>query len=208
MLLRQDLRTHLGQDETDLPDADADRLLNRTWWMMASQLRFSEKDATTAFSTVAGTNQYTLPTDSDAIQRVALNVPGEQDWHDLIKVNDWNLFSLSNNEQDTDIPTHYSRRESNFVLWPTPDYEYEVRVKYLRTLADIESSGPDAPQEWHEVVLWGAISRGFFARGDWQRGTSAQNQQAIYLQALDTQEDREQEDKVYSGVRVLRRRYP
>jgi hypothetical protein len=195
-------------DETDLPDVDADRLLNRSWWAMAAQLRFSEKDATYSFQTSAGVNNYPLPVDSDGVQRVILQDVGETEWEPLVKINDWNMFSLSANLTDTDKPTHYSRRDSSFVLYPTPDQEYEVQVKYLRTLADIESSGPDAPQEWHEVVLWGALSRGFFARGDWNRGNLAQNQQAIYLQSLDTQEDREQEDKVYSGVRVLRRRYP
>lgn len=207
-LLREDLRTHLGMDSTDLPDADADRLLNRSWWALQSQLRFSEKDGVFNFVTAAGTNSYSLPTDSDAIQKVILNIPDDPEWEPLTKINDWNMFSLSANTEDEDFPTHYSRRDSSFILWPTPDDEYSVSVKYLKTLADIESSGPEAPQEWHEVVLWGAISRGFFARGDWARGTAAQNQQMIYIQALDTQEDREQEDRVLSGMKVLRRRYP
>ena len=195
-------------DETDLPNTDADRLLNRSWWAMSSQLRFSEKDGTYNFSTVAETNAYALPTDSDAIQKVVLRFAEGDPWEPLIKISDWNMFSLSADTKDEGVPTHYARRGDNFILWPVPDDEYSVSVKYLKTLADIQSSGPEAPQEWHEVVLWGAISRGFFARGDWARGTSAQNQQAIYLQALDTEEDREQEDRIYAGVRPLRRRYP
>jgi hypothetical protein len=207
-LLRDDLRTHLGMDVVDLPDLDADRLLNRSWWAMSSQLRFSEKDATHSFNTVAGTNSYALPTDSDAIQKVIIQPDGEEDWASLSKINDWNMFTLSANTEDEGFPTHYSRRDYNFILWPTPDDVYPASVKYLKTLQDIQSSGPEAPQEWHEVVLWGAISRGFFARGDWARGNAAQAQQAIYLQALDTHEDRDQEDKIYSGLRPLRRRYP
>jgi len=205
-LLRADLRTHLGMDITDLPDADADRLLNRTWWALSSQLRFDEKDGVFDFITTAGTVSYNTPTDYEAVQKVILESSDE--WHPLVKIADWNMFSLSANLEDKDVPTHYSIRDSNLILHPTPDKVYNVAVKYLKTLDDIQSSGPEAPQEWHEVVLWGGISRGFFARGDWNRGMAAQNQQAIYLQAIDTKEDRSQEDRVYSGMKVLRRRYP
>ena len=207
-LLRADLRTHLGMDDTDLPDAEADRMLNRSWWAVSSQLRFDEKDAVHSFLTVAGTSTYSVPTDYEALQKVILQYPGDAEWEPLTKIADWNMFSLSANTQDTERPTHYSIRAGQLVLWPTPDDEYSVALKYLKTLDDIQSSGPEAPQEWHEVVLWGAISRGFFARGDWNRGTAAQNQQAIYMQAIDTPEDRSQEDRVYSGMKVIRRRYP
>ena len=206
-ILREDLRSHLGQDSTDLPDAQADRLLNRSWWAIASQLRFNEKDAETSFITVPGTQTYSIPPDSDAIQRVVIQGADDSGVDPLIKISDWNMFALKDDE-DTERPTHYSRRDGEFILYPIPDAEYTVYVKYLRTLADIESSGPDAPQEWHEVVLWGAVSRGFFIRGDWNRGNLAQNQQALYLQSLSTQNERETVDRPYSGMKVLRRRYP
>lgn len=206
-ILRQDLRTHLGMDELDLPDSQADLLLNRAWWMLSSQLRFSEKDAVYDFSTTAGDDTYALPTDSDAIQKVILQEPGDDAWEPLTNIADWDMFKL----KDTDLqdrPTHYSRRGSNFILWPNRDNVYDVSVKYLRTLADIQASGPDAPQEWHEVILWGAVSRGFYAIGDWTRGQEAQAQQSLLIQSLDTQETKEHEDRVFSGLRVYRRRYP
>lgn len=194
-------------DSTDLPDAEADRLLNRAWWSLASQLRFSEKDAVYTFSTVAGTDTYAIPTDSDALQKVVLQDPAEDHWEPLTNIADWDMFELKD-DQDQTRPTHYSRRGSNFILWPNPDKVYDVRVKYLRTLADIQASGPDAPQEWHEVILWGGVSRGFYAIGDWTRGQQAQAQQSLLVQSLDTQETRDHEDRVYSGLRVIRRSYP
>jgi hypothetical protein len=181
--------------------------LNRTWWALASQLRFNERDAEDSFTTTADTESYTLPVDSDAVQRVVIQDTDSSDWIALKRIDDWTMFPLKDTT-DTAIPSHYSRRGDDFILWPIPDDEYDVRVKYLRTLDDIQASGPDAPQEWHEVILWGAIARGFFADGDWDRGTKAQAQQALYIQSLDTEEVRETEDRVYSGVRVLRRQYP
>jgi len=205
-LLRQDLRDHLGK-LSSFQDADVDRLLNRSWWALAAQLKFHEKDAETSFTTTAGTQAYSIPTDSDAVQRVVIQGPDDTGVDPLIKISDWNMFALKDTD-DTDRPTHYARRGDEFILYPIPDDEYTVYVKYLRTLADIEASGPDAPQEWHEVVLWGAVARGFFADGDWDRGTKAQAQQALYIQSLDTQSERETVDRPYSGMKVLRRRYP
>jgi hypothetical protein len=206
-LLREDLRDHLGKNSSTLDNTAADRLLNRTWWALAAQLRFNERDAEHTFTTVDGTDTYALPTDSEAIQRVVIQDTDSSGWEPLTRIDDWSMFPLKD-DTDESLPTHYSRRGDDFILWPCPGDEYDVRVKYLRTLADIEASGPDAPQEWHEVILWGAVARGFFADGDYDRGTKAQAQQALYIQSLDTEEVRETEDRVYSGIRVLKRKYP
>lgn len=206
-LLRQDLRDHLGVDDSDLIDADADRLLNRSWWTMAAQLRFSEKDAEFSFSTVASQQSYALPTDSDAVERVVIKDLDTGSWEPLTKIDDWNMFEKQDEDEDQ-IPAYYSRRGSEFILWPIPDDAYDVRVKYQQTLADLQASGPGVPQEWHEVILWGAVSRGFFKLGDWARGKEAQNQQAVFLQSLSTQEERETIDRSMSGFKIVKRRYP
>lgn len=214
-LLREDLRTHLGMDSGDLDDTDADRLLNRSWWAVSSQLRFREREGVTTLALVAGTRSYSIPSISgfplDVIQRIVVqpNDGSSTTWEPLIKIDDWNMLEIQDDASDMQAqPERYSTREEEIIFNPTPDKAYTARIKYLKTLQDIQSSGPEAPQEWHEVILWGAISRGFFARGDWNRGTAAQNQQAIFLQTLDTQEDKNQEDRVYSGLKVIRRRYP
>jgi hypothetical protein len=206
-LLREDLRDHLGTDSTDLPDAAADRLLNRSWWPLAAQLRFNEKDAEHTFTTVSGTEAYAFPTDSDAIERVVIQDSGQSEWIPLTKIDDWTMLGKEDDDEDG-LPMYYSRRGAEFIFFPIPDDEYDVRVKYQRTLVDIESSGPGVPQEWHEVILWGAVSRGFFALGDWTRGKDAQAQQAMFIQSLSTQEERESFDRPTAGVRVLKRRYP
>lgn len=206
-LLREDLRTHLGVDESDLPDAAADRLLNRAWWPMAAQLRFNEKDAEYTFTTVAGTEAYSFPSDSDAVERVVIQESPNSKWEPVNKIDDWTMFGKEDDD-NTGVPSYYSRRDNEFIFFPIPDDEYPVRVKYQRTLSDIESSGPGVPQEWHEVILWGAVSRGFFVLGDWTRGKDAQAQQAIFLATLSTQEERESFDRPMAGLTVLKRRYP
>jgi hypothetical protein len=205
--LREELRRYTGKNATQLPNADADLLLNFSWWALSSQLRFNERETEASFTCVAGTESYAIPADHSAIQRVVIQGIDETDWHALVKIDDWNMFELKD-DTETERPTHYSRRDALFILWPNPDAAYDVRVKYLRSLADIEASGPDAPREWHEVILWGAIARGFFSDGDWARGKEAQAQQIMYLNSLDTEETKDREDRPMSGVRILKRRYP
>ena len=205
--LRDDLRDHLGVDEDDLPDVNADRLLNRSWWPLAAQLRFNEKDAEFSFTTASGVQDYVFPSDSDSVERVVIRDPDTSEWVPLVKVDDWNMFAKQDNDEDA-LPAYYSRRNNEFILFPVPDDAYDVRVKYQQTLADIQSSGPGVPQEWHEVILWGAVSRGFFALGDWTRGKEAQSQQSIFIASLSTQEERETIDRPMAGLRVLKRRYP
>lgn len=204
--LRSDLRIHTGKGAS-LSDGEADQLLNRAWWPLAAQLKFSEKDAEFTFTTVSGTQEYSFPSDSDSVQRVVVYDSDSQEWVPLVKQDDWNMFAKQDNDEDA-FPAYYSRRNDQFIFFPVPDDEYDVRVKYQQTLADLQTSGPGVPQEWHEVILWGAVARGFFADGDWTRGKEAQAQQAMYIQSLDTQEERETIDRPMSGLKVLKRRYP
>ena len=160
--LRSDLRIHTGKGAS-LSDGEADQLLNRAWWPLAAQLKFSEKDAEFTFTTVSGTQEYSFPSDSDSVQRVVVYDSDSQEWVPLVKQDDWNMFAKQDNDEDA-FPVYYSRRNDQFIFFPVPDDEYDVRVKYQQTLADLQTSGPGVPQEWHEVILWGAVARGFFRR--------------------------------------------
>ncbi len=125
----------------------------------------------------------------------------------MIRIDDWNMFPRRN---DTDLaePTHYSRRNDELVFWPNPDAEYTIRIKYRKTIEDLQTAGPEIPQEWHELILWGAINRGLVLRGDLNRAQVFRNMQAESLQLLDTQETKELEDVRYSGFMSIRPRYP
>lgn len=206
-LLREDLRTSLGMDSDDLDNTAADRLLNRAWWELQSAVRFSEGEGETTLSLVDGTVAYAMPTsDIMAIQSVVLE-DSDDLWQRLIRIDDWNMFA-KRDDTETDTPTHYSRRNDELVFWPCPDEAYSVLIKYRKTLQDIQTSGPEIPQEWHELILWGAVSRGFDLRGDTNRAQIYRNKQAISLSLLKPQETKETEDVRFSGFTLMRRRYP
>jgi hypothetical protein len=206
-LLRADLRTHLGMDSSDLSDADADRLLNRSYWALQSKLRFNVQEEETSFDTVASMRNYATPTGEESVQALTILDDASGLYTPLKKIDDWNMFPLRDDDTES-IPTHYSRRNDEFILHPNPDDVYTIRVKYRATLADLQSSGPEIPQEWHEVILMGAVYRGFFVRGDVNRAEKYRGEWATLVNLLDTDEEKEVEDRRYSGVTVMRRRYP
>lgn len=207
-LLREDLRTTLGMDSTELDNTATDRLLNRSWWELQSAVRFSEGEGETTLTLVDGTAEYDMPTsDIMAIQSVVLQEIDADDYNRLIRIDDWNMFA-KRDDVDTDVPTHYSRRNDQLIFWPCPDEAYSVLIKYRKTLQDIQTTGPEIPQEWHELILWGAASRGFDLRGDVNRAQVFRNKQATSINFLKPQEIKETEDLRYSGFKPLRRKYP
>lgn len=207
-LLRSDLRDHLGMDSTDLPDDNCDRLLNRSFWALTSKLRFNAQEGETSFVTVAGTHSYLTPTNDESVQRVMILDNDSATYTSLIKIDDWNMFPKQDDSAgDEDLPIYYSRRADYFILSPTPDDVYTIRVKYRMTLADIISSGPTIPREWHEVILYGALYRGFALRGDYNRSDKVEAKYASLINMLDTDEEKEVEDRRFSGVKPMRRRY-
>lgn len=196
-------------DSDDLPDANAERLLNRSFWALTAKLRFNIQEAETSFTTTEGTESYITPADEESVQRVMLYDESAGDYTYLIKIDDWNMFpKASDNTANEGPPTHYSRRNDDFILYPVPDDTYTIRVKYRATLSDIQTSGTSLPREWDEVILYGAIYRGFMLRGDFNRADKAEAKYATMLNMLDTDEEKEVEDRRFSGMKPMRRRYP
>lgn len=209
--LRTELREHLGVDDTELDNTNADLLLNRSWWEVADAVDFREKETSESENTVEGTNTIALSslTNAESIQRVVI-----EDYHSLqhIPLEPIDLDDYEREYVDQTYargqPTRYFRRGSNIILYPTPDRVYEVTIYYLKTLADIAASGFDVPQTWHDPILYGAVWRGFARFGDWNRKQAARATQLEMLSAKTPVKVKEKEDLRYAGVAVMRPRYP
>lgn len=211
--LRTELREHLGVDSTELDNDNCDLLLNRSWWEVADFVDFREKETNETENTVAGTNTIALSalTNAESIQSVVI-----EDYHSAqhIPLTPMDLDEYEQNYADQTYtraqPTRYLRRGSNIILYPTPDRVYEVKIYYLKTLADLASSGFDVPQTWHDPILYGAIWRGFARAGDWNRKQAARATQLEMLQGKTPVKVKEKvnTDLKYAGVAAIRPRYP
>jgi hypothetical protein len=87
-------------------------------------------------------------------------------------------------------PTQFARRDSKLVLDPTPDAVYSYRMWYYRyptQLVDTDLTAEcEMPDDWQEIMVLGAIWRGFRALMEPQR---AQNAYDIYTQEATNKQD-------------------
>lgn len=205
--LRTEVREHLGVgDEFLTPDVD--NLINRSWWEIQKKFKFRETDEDYTFSTVAGTREYDLPTGLSSIDRLSL-IDTNDKHQQLIQVSLDNAIQLKDDDSSSeDQPIKYQRRGDKILLYPTPDDVYTIVLYYQATLADVLSGGPAIPQDWHEIILYGAVSRGHSRFGSIQKSSAfAQMQAALIASAIPT-EVAETVDTRYAQVQVLRPRYP
>lgn len=207
--LRTELRDHLGVDALELVDADADLLLNRSWWKVSDNYKFKEKELSTTLVTVIGTESYALITTAESIQNVQIKDTTSLAYDPLTQGDETRFHAMTtDNTSERGKPEYYIHRGANILLFPIPDAVYTLRVHYFGTLADLISTGAPIPQAWHEGILYGAIWRGFAKFGDYNRSGMAK---ATQIELLNTQEivaERElKADNQFAGVQILRRSY-
>ncbi len=208
--LRDDVRDHVGVDESEYPDAKCDLDLNKSWWDVADSFDFKEKETVRTYNTVDGTNTYSIETDGvNGIQQVVITDPNSSQHTPLTHMS---LIMYESDFVDTDAakskPTHYITRGYNVILWPTPDAVYEITEYYWKTLADIAAGGVEIPQSWHEIIMYGAVSRAFARFGDYNRNRAARGVQVELMSTKETTNTREKADMQNAGLVSYRPRYP
>ncbi len=211
--LRTELRDHLGVDTTELDDTAAELLLNRSWWKVADNYKFKQKEATASFNTVAGQEAYLIDTidgsvGAESIQNLNIKDVNSLDYDPLTQGDETRFSAMRTlNTSVRGRPEHYIHRGTDILLYPIPDAVYSIKMNYLSVLNDL-STALTIPQAWHEAILYGAIWRGFAKFGDYNRSAMAK---ATQFELLNTQEpiaERElKADNQFASVQVLRRSY-
>jgi hypothetical protein len=80
-------------------------------------------------------------------------------------------------------------------------------VYYKKTLGDILTTGTGLPKGWDEVIMYGAIWRGFAKLGDWNRKQQAKATQAELVGPKKPTKVKELEDTRMAGIAFIRRPY-
>lgn len=217
--LVDELLSHLGADEEDFATATQTGaqvialLINRSWWQIMDEFDFREKESSDTFNTVAGTASYDVsssvsPIIFDALQKVVITDDENQNYViDPISLDRYNREYNSNTSLRA-IPEKYYRREGELVLYPTPDQAYVVTLYFWNILSDLSGSyNPPVPQSWHEIVLQGAVWRGYQRLGDYNRSRQAKAHQAELVISATSVSAKEKSDMPYAGLTVLGRDY-
>jgi hypothetical protein len=211
--MRSELRIHLGNlSTTALPNPDADLLINRSWWQCQNSLGFEELKNQRSFSTVVGTNSYALnPTvDEESIRSLSYYTESGQSVPIYpIKLDEY-AEKYSTDENLRGAPENYFREGDNIILWPDPDDVYDIVLYYLATLDDWNDANPEntIPQSAHEIVLYGAVWRGYDRLGNLGRGSSFMDRQKSMIVSYVPPAAKDQNAHQYARVIPLRSRYP
>lgn len=201
-----------GLNEQDISDPRVDQLLNLSFWELTSKFPFKEKDLRAEFSTVAGTEDYSIASEInvggvtlDALQGLSV-VDSQGKSHPLQRATEQFLEEeWSSSSEYQSMPEYYVRRADWIRLWPIPDDVYTVRVLLLQTLAtlaflSVETTG--LPREWDELTVEGAITRGHYYNQDYNLAQQAENFRVMKIRTAASVEAKEEEDSRYAGLVV------
>jgi hypothetical protein len=208
--LRADVRKGLALDATDLPNADVDSLLNRTYWEILEKFHIRETESSTTFTTNQGQREYVLPPDFESLRISAIVDP------DTLKHSKLDLFSVKEYEQvynedeaEEGFPTKYFRANESIILWPTPDDTYDIVIHYRQRLEDLADGNidPMLPRSWQELLIFGAIFRGWLELNDYERANAMKAHYIGMLNSMVPQESKEESDTSLAGLQLLGREY-
>jgi hypothetical protein len=196
----------IDDDDYDLPT----RLLwiNRSFWEITAKFDFREKEGSYAFLSADGDNEYTVPVDLEALQSIAITQSDGASRTTLTRITKENYLNTYTSDFNLRaIPEHYYREGNKIILSPVPDDIYNIEIKYLKTLTDLISGGSVVlPQEWHELILFGAAYRGFLVMNDKVSAEFYRNQQTNLTASTIPTEAKEEKDSRFAAVDVVTRR--
>lgn len=216
--LRRQLREHLGlvgDSEDEIPDQDspdktgADTFINRSFWEICAKFNFREQEVIATFNTVQGTSFYQIPTLFDALKNIDIEDLTDFSHKPLDRITRDVFSQKYENRVDSEGKPELYFRESNGIrLWMTPDDAYKITLKYRAGLADLDDTNDTAviPQEWHEVILFGAVWRAQIGvTRDYNGAKITRAFQGSLIDGMSTTDDKEQEDSHRAGLEVLGR---
>lgn len=201
--MRTEVQAILG-GRSDATDDIVDDYINAAYKQLAMSFRFYELENTsTSTTTVSGTASYAVPTGC----RQTISIV---DTTNKNKLEPRDIAWYEQQDTSTDVtgaPEYYVRYGSNYLLWPTPDGAYSLRIRYT-ALPDTITTGeePVYSVEWHRVLVFLAASSLCFRFGLDSKGMNLKNEALGMISAL--QEDQVQDARMRTSQVSFERTRP
>lgn len=198
--LRNELKLHLGLPEGHLnfDDTRLDLLINRSFWEITDKLPFRYERSVEEETLTAGNKEHLLLSGDpfEAIIEIGIYDSETNKRYPLSRINEHEFESIhkGSDEQYRGMPTKYLRSGDYIWLDPVPDKAYTLIIHHDITIEDYSNALPDSvlPKVWHEVILFGAVYRGYVALGDMVRAQEFRNMQINFINSATAQESKEE----------------
>ncbi len=207
-LLTTELVEHLGTDSIDLPNANAELLLNRAFWELLNKFPFREEECSTDF-TVSDTEDFIdLPSLFEAMRTLSIMDAATNKWTPLIRIDIQEFDRLTDDDTTAKgAPVKYFREGTGIRLLSeaggAPDADYTMRIKHRVTLADLGSGDtPSIPSVWHELILFGGFWRGLIRQGRDKKAREIRNIQIGMISSTVPVEAKEEADSPLAGIEI------
>jgi hypothetical protein len=195
-------------------DAEVDQLLNLSLWELEAKFPFKEKECKVTISTIAGEERYQLPSFNDALISVAVIVTSgsTSTYHKLTRSSADNFHderqvpSSTASTTNRGQPLSFYRRNNFLILDPVPDKVYSIEMILWKTVASLLEGAKEVtglPQNWDEIVVVGAVTKGHFFAQDYNLARQAKDFQLGYIRSAVPTEAKEERDSRYAGLQVI-----
>jgi hypothetical protein len=212
--LQEEIYDNLGMSQDDISLTKVNQNINRAFWEISKKLKFREQDDSFVITLTPGTNSYAIGayiSDLDAIRHLTIldTQNASTIWTPIQQTTYEELMDVENDTNPAyQIPTKYARFESSIVFNYLPSYAYQVKVWYKKSLGDVLISGPPVPEEWHEVIAYGATARCWINMGSVPKASQMRAMMTDILSTMIDTETKEERDYSMSSARLIKARYP
>ena len=206
-LLKSELLVHLG--DSSLEDSIQELLLNRAWWAIQEELKLPNNDIYTTFSTVISQSAYAITYPVDAIYDLAYE---DADTQTTVPIDEESKETydkeLSTDPTVEGKPEKYHVFGPNLYIRPVPDAIYVVRIRRKEMLSDLTGSAAVATaNSLHEVILLGAVHRGFLRQRDYNSADRIKREFESMLAKFVPTEVKNEANWKYAQVQPVRSPY-
>jgi hypothetical protein len=196
--MRTLLREHIGNaPESEVDNNKLNTLLSLANTDISDRYRFHKARKICRFDTVAGQDNYDLPTAMTAL----LRAQDVTNFRKLTKVGDRQYSSRTSDSQGK--PEKYVRYRGYIQLIPIPDGVYTIEIFYRYAAIDLttEDQSPEIPSVWHYGIVLYAKYLYRSAQGDVPKRDAAMEEFKLWVSDKPTEIDEESVD-IDSGVEI------
>lgn len=190
---RSSLKEHLGDDSLTTPTLD-DYIL-RSMWALSNNYKWYETEGRVGgISLGAGVETLTYPIPYEAVSGVYYKNPDTNKWDKLDFLDRDKFWPIRQTESDywgtprfytvfgdlsgyTVDPADPITTVITIHFAPIPDRTHEVDIFFHRTLNNLtdQYTTSPLPRAAHELILYGAVYRGFIAKKDYNNAERIRN---------------------------------